>query len=285
MRHDVKSYITDDQIIDSERVADFLKSRFESGGGKLELTAKVVRSEIEDDEIKAIIAESADDEKRRYPCDLWINITGAWQYKVEQSVNPRARPIFPEYFGWTATPVWRGQWNWARFSSNPFILQFYGNFNPNSQLLKQLSIIPVAGAQGGNVVAISTADENEVDDPDNFYEPSNSGYTANQRKLQDKYYELHGLLSDGLNKSFAKAMKTIYNPDDMSWCVKSFLIHPDVKSRGIDWGALFITVIPTHRYFGGAKNAIVASPGKLGAVLEFGTQVVQEANRYFDATK
>ena len=80
-------------------------------------------------------------------------------------------------------------------------------------------------------------------------------------------------------------MKTIYNPDDMSWCVKSFLIHPDVKCKGIDWGALFITVIPTHPYFGGAKNAIVASPGKLGAVLEFGTQVVQEANRYFDVTK
>jgi FAD dependent oxidoreductase len=282
MRHDIKSYITVDQIIDAERLANFLKLRFESGGS-LELTRKVVRSEIEDNEIKTIIAESANGEERRYPCDLWINITGAWQNKVEQSVNPEARPLFPDYFGWTATPVWRGPWNWNGFSSNPFILQFYGDFN--SQLLKQLSIIPVAGAHVGNVVAISTADENKVDDPDNFYELSSPDYAGNQQKLEDKYHELQELLSEGLGKSLCAPLGTAYNADHMSWCVKSFLIHPDVKRKGIDWGALFITVIPIHRYFGGAKNSIVASPGKLGSVLEFGTQVVQEVNRYFDVTK
>ena len=219
-RHGIKFYITVDQIIDAEKVGNFLKLRFESGG-RLELAKKVVRSKTGDNEIKAIIAESTDGEERHYPCDLWINVTGAWQHKVERSVNPGARPLLPDYFGWTATPVWRGQWNWNSFLSNPFTLQFYGDFN--SQLLKQLSIIPVAGAHGGSIVAISTADENKVDDPDNFYELTSGRYAANQRKLEDKYHELQGLLSDGLDRSLSTALNTACNADDMSWCGKSFL--------------------------------------------------------------
>jgi len=274
-QNEIKAYITFDQIIDTEQLANFLKTNFESSG-KLEFVKKVIGSEIHKNEIKAIIAESMEGEKR-YPCDLWINVTGAWQHEVELKVNPDAEHLMPNFFGWTATPVWRCPWNWNAGSSKPLIIQFYGIFN--LQLLKQLSIIPVAGNHGNSIAGISMADENEVYNPDDFYEPLSLRYQENKKKLENKCHELQDLLSQGLRQN----QKTVYNPDSMSWCVKSFLIHPEVKRRGIriDWGTQLITVIPMYRYFGGVLNSIVASPGKLGSVLDFRDQVVKEVNRYF----
>lgn len=271
--HQVRTYITNDQLIDSNQLASYLKSKFEELGGRLELVTSVTGSIRKNGKIVAIRTKSGDKEKD-FECDLWINVTGAWQQKVEKVVNPDAVDELSKYFELKATPVWRPNWNWP---SAPMILQFYGNFEPeNARLQNQLSVIPISG---GNTAAISTVTAIDVKDPDDFYDPSRPNYKTNQNRLEQEPKILWALLSEAL-EGF-----DWWGGNDLgttAWCVKSFLTHPEVRRRGIQWGALLVTVIPTQQYFGGVKNAIIGSPGKLGSVLIFRNQVVEEVKRYFN---
>lgn len=274
--NDVIAYRISDHIIDADKLADFLRTSFERAGGKMDVVNRVVRSEVSQDAIDAIIAETPEGEKR-YACDLWINATGAWQEEVERLVNPSARPFTSEDFKLIAVPVLRCDWDWHRWSSQPTILQFYGDFK--SQFLDQLSIIPIVdnATSSATPVAISTAEENPVSNPDDFYDDARSSYLANQQTLKNKFANLQSLLATALYRSAPVGLDS----GSISWCVKSFLIDPKIKRQKIEWGALYVTVFCMHSEFGGVRNSLVAAPGKLGSVLEFRDRIIEEVSKYF----
>ncbi len=276
-RMDVTAFITSDHVINTQTLADVLHSKFMSANGQLELGTAVVGSDIKQGKITQIRARTQQGDERLFPCDIWINVTGAWQQEVERLVNPDAKHIFPDSFGWTATPTLRCTWDWQARRLRPTILQFYGDFA--SQFLNQMSIIPIvdSAAPTGAKVAISTAEENSVGHPDDFYDASRPLFDANQAVLQNKLQNLECLLTTALNGPNLSG----FLPGDMSWCVKSFLIDPEVRNRGIGWGALFVTVFSMHEHFGGAENSLIAAPGKLGSVLEFKDRVVQKVIERF----
>jgi hypothetical protein len=195
----------------------------------LELDTEVVGSERDNQgKITQIRAQTQQGE-RLFPCDIWINVTGAWQQGVERLVNPDAKGIFPDFFGWTATPTLRCAWDWQSRGLRPTILQFYGDFD--SQFLNQMSIIPIVdgATPGDSKVAISTAEDNSVGHPDDFYDTTRPLFRANQAVLQNKLQNLECLLTTALNGHNLAG----FVPGDMSWCVKSFLIDPEVRNRGI----------------------------------------------------
>jgi hypothetical protein len=140
-----------------------------------------------------------------------------------------------------------------------------------------LSIIPIAtDPTCAPQVAISTADENEVTDPDEFYEPANPGYAKHAEALREKFEGLQSLLADSL----CHYSRSAFDPQSMSWCVKSFLNDPEIVGRGITWGALFVTAFRTEPHFGGVTNSFVAAPGKIGSIIEFRDHVVRKVNEY-----
>ncbi len=250
----VGAFKLEDKVIDPVRLAENLKDQLQHHGGRLVCQAELIGSQRVGNRIVAVIARTTAG-LRRSPCDVLINAAGAGMQRVLTRVSPQAN--LAGYFKTVATAVLRFPWP---FSIDPSILQFFGPYE--DQLLKNLSLIPVGRSR---LASVATSGGLRVD-------PNGIRYD-----IQSQHRELSRLVAEGFG------FLQLPEPQEITWCVKALLVHPDLKESEGETGARLVTVLPAV-IFGGSDNELLVSPGKLGSVLSL-RKAVLDAVRKLEETR